>query len=322
MKKKTKAAVAGLATVALVGGTFAIWQATTTINNPFSTNAYSADTVEKFNPADGNDWEPGATVDKQVGAVNTGDYDVYVRMKMNEEWSRNNEKPFKEISAIDQPAQTGADAKNKITNVWQANPTDGQTAADDTVVHKNGLDESSWIYNSADGYYYYYKALKPGAHTDDNLIDSVTLDSSVDMGQYAEKDTVYWIASGDNAALSVNEVLNNSSYASNFKTYTAINTEVNFASLTLKNETPVLVAGNEKATIENYVTYLKEQNPETNYSVFTKDGRQLDKDKKGYADADYELTITAEFSQVTGCPWNIPESITGGTTTTTTTTTE
>ena len=307
MKKKTKVAVAGLATVALVGGTFAIWQATTTINNPFSTNAYSADTVEKFNPADGNDWQPGAEVEKEVGAVNTGDYPVYVRMKMDEQWSRDNV-VFKEIGAIATSMQPDAEDKHKITNVWQANPTNGQTNPDDTVVHKNGLDDTKWIFNSEDGYYYYYKVLEPGTYTEDNLIDSVTLDSNVDMGQYVDKETVYWIVSGPEANLEVNKALDEQ-YAENFETYAEIDAAKNFETLELKDGTAVLVEGDEKATIENYVTYLQEQSPDVKHSVFTKDGQALDKNAKGYADADYELTITAEFSQVNGCDWAVPDSV-------------
>lgn len=306
MKKKTKVAVAGLATVALVGGTFAIWQATTTINNPFSTNAYSADTVEKFNPADGNDWQPGAEVEKEVGAVNTGDYPVYVRMKMDEQWSRDNV-VFKEIGAIATSMQPDAEDKHKITNVWQANPTNGQTNPDDTVVHKNGLDDTKWIFNSEDGYYYYYKVLEPGAYTEDNLIDSVTLDSNADMGQYVDKETVYWIVSGSQADLEVNDALVEE-YADNFETYAEIDAYAKLETLKLKDETPVLVEGDEKATIENYVTYLQELSPDVKHSVFTKDGRSLG-ENKGYADADYELTITAEFSQVNGCDWAVPDSV-------------
>lgn len=307
MKKKTKVAVAGLATVALVGGTFAIWQATTTVNNPFSTNAYSADTVEKFNPADGDDWQPGAKVDKEVGAVNTGDYPVYVRMKMDEQWSRDG-KVFKEIGSIATSIQPDAKDTHKITNVWQANPTDGVTNPDDTVVRKDGLDTTKWIFNPADGYYYYYQTLEPGAYTEDNLIDSVTLDAAADMGKYANKETVYWIASGEKAELSVTDALEEQ-YAENYKTYAGINSEAVFENLELKDGTSVLVDGDEKATIKNYVTYLQEQDTEGNYSVFTKDGQALDENAKGYADADYELTITAEFSQVNGCGWDIPDSV-------------
>ena len=50
MNKKSKVAVAGVAAVALVGGTLAYWNQTTTINNPFSTNSYGGETVEEFNP--------------------------------------------------------------------------------------------------------------------------------------------------------------------------------------------------------------------------------------------------------------------------------
>lgn len=318
MKKKTKVAVAGLATVALVGGTFAIWQATTTVNNPFSTaDGYGADTVEKFNPADGNDWEPGAEVEKEVGAVNTGDYPVYVRMKLDESWSREGTS-FKEIGTGEMSV-TKMD--NKIMNVWQHIKDDGLVDNDDTVVEKIGFNEEDWIlgrgsndvdspeYN--DWYYYYKTPLQPGDVTE-NLISAVKLSEDADMGQYAEKETLYWIASGDDADLDARTVLKdeNGDYADKFKSYADISGDTDdFAGMVLKDETPVLVPNNQKATIENYVTYLQENDSEIDYSVFTKDGQELNEDAKGYADADYELTITAEFSQVNGCDWAVPDSV-------------
>ena len=324
MKKKTKVAVAGLATVALVGGTFAIWQATTTVNNPFSTaDGYGADTVEKFNPADGNDWEPGAEVEKEVGAVNTGDYPVYVRMKLDETWSRG-EDTFKTIKTGETPADTVEDEfynSDKILNVFQKDAIDGLVEEDDTVVEKIGFNEDDWILGRGsndvespeydDWYYYYKNPLQPGDVTE-NLISAVKLSEDADMGQYAEKETLYWIARDDDADLDARTVLKdeNGDYADNFKSYEDISADTgNFADMELKNKTPVLVEGDQKATIENYVTYLQENDSETDYSVFTKDGQALDENAKGYADADYELTITAEFSQVNGCDWDVPDSV-------------
>ena len=62
MKKNKKVLVlSGLLVLAMVAGVLAYFNKTTTINNPFSTKSYGGETVEKFNPGEGEDWEPGAT---------------------------------------------------------------------------------------------------------------------------------------------------------------------------------------------------------------------------------------------------------------------
>lgn len=300
MKKKTKVAVAGLATVALVGGTFAIWQATTTVNNPFSTNAYSADTVEKFNPADGDDWQPGETVDKQVGAVNTGDYPVYVRMKLNETWSRDSQ-TFVNTDSGERAIDPQHLSSDKIMNVFQKDPDDGAAndIVDDSVVHKNGFNSSNWILGE-DGYYYYKDILDPDEVTE-SLITSVTLDKDADMGQYVENETVYWITCDeDYIGLSVQQALE-SQYDSNYLTYDVIAAKEDLGSI------EGIVTGDEKETIKNYVSYL-EKTTEKEYAVFTKDGQSLG-NNKGYADADYVLTITADFAQINENGWTLPDGV-------------
>lgn len=86
MNKKYKKAVAGLGALVLVGGTLAYFSQSTTVENDFQTGSYEGTTVEKFNPTDGDDWQPGAEVDKEVGARNTGDSALWVRIKFDEVW--------------------------------------------------------------------------------------------------------------------------------------------------------------------------------------------------------------------------------------------
>lgn len=169
MNKKIKAGIAGLAAVAVIGGTFAYFSATTSIKNPFNTKEYGSTTVEKFNPEDGKDWEPGATVDKETFAKNTGDYPVYARVKLDEVWSRNGAE-FKIVDAA--------------YTVKQESHDDGLTENDDSVVTKNlGKD---WVLGS-DGYYYYKEALEAGK-TSTQFLKSVTLISDVDMGKYGNSE--------------------------------------------------------------------------------------------------------------------------------------
>ena len=76
MMNKKIVGVVGLASVALVGGTFAYFTQTSTIDNPFNTARYRTVVTEDFNPEDGDKWEPGAKVNKDLYVQNTGDRDV------------------------------------------------------------------------------------------------------------------------------------------------------------------------------------------------------------------------------------------------------
>ncbi len=173
MNKKA-AALGGLAAVAVVGGTWAYFNQTAAITNPFSTGSYGGSIVESFNPSDGDNWQPGATVDKEVVAENTGNSPLLVRVKMAETWSR------KGIAGT-MPNITSADGE-EFLNVAQIDSKDGNTAGDSTVVHKNLAANDAWT-QGGDGYWYYKGQLAPGAATD-SLLESVTLDKDTDMGVY------------------------------------------------------------------------------------------------------------------------------------------
>jgi alternate signal-mediated exported protein len=171
MNKKA-AALGGLAAVAVVGGTWAYFSQSAEITNPFSTGSYGGSIVESFNPSDGDNWQPGATVDKEVVAENTGNSPLLVRVKMAEKWSRENNTLI-EIASEKQP---------DFTEVKQAHDKDGLVESDQTVVHKNLAANDAWT-QADDGYWYYKGQLAPGATTD-SLLESVTLDKKTDMGLY------------------------------------------------------------------------------------------------------------------------------------------
>lgn len=171
MNKKA-AALGGLAAVAVVGGTWAYFNQTAAITNPFNTGRYGGSIVESFNPSDGDNWQPGATVNKEVVAENTGNSPLLVRVKMAEKWSRENNTLI-EIASEKQP---------DFTEVKQAHDKDGLVEGDQTVVHKNLAANDAWT-QADDGYWYYKGQLAPGATTD-SLLESVTLDKKTDMGLY------------------------------------------------------------------------------------------------------------------------------------------
>lgn len=171
MNKKA-AALGGLAAVAVVGGTWAYFNQTAAITNPFSTGSYGGSIVESFNPSEGDNWQPGATVDKEVVAENTGNSPLLVRVKMAETWSRNDQNMIA-INSEKQP---------DFTEVKQADAEDGLVESDQTVVWKNLAENGAWT-QGEDGYWYYKGQLAPGATTE-SLLESVTLDKDTDMGLY------------------------------------------------------------------------------------------------------------------------------------------
>jgi alternate signal-mediated exported protein len=128
--------------------------------------------VESFNPSEGDNWQPGATVDKEVVAENTGNSPLLVRVKMAETWSRNDQNMIA-INSEKQP---------DFTEVKQADAEDGLVESDQTVVWKNLAENDAWT-QGEDGYWYYKGQLAPGATTE-SLLESVTLDKDTDMGLY------------------------------------------------------------------------------------------------------------------------------------------
>jgi len=174
MKKGQMIALAGLLVLALIGGVYAYWNQTSSIDNPFDTGRYGSTVREDFSPEDGENWQPGVTVDKVVQAVNTGDVDLIVRARLDEIWTRKGETtPYK-----DSGATTGG---YNVYATSQADPDDGLTAADGSVVTKGFSSSANWI-DGGDGWYY-YKVNLEGGQTSDAWLESVTLLHNADMGR-------------------------------------------------------------------------------------------------------------------------------------------
>lgn len=282
MKKNTKVfALAGVGALTLVGGTFAYYTASQTFNNPFNTTNYGTTSVEKFNPSDGQEWKPGAEVDKKVYATNTGKGDVWVRVKFDEKWMRNGAAdPFKEFSTADEGFFVAEPEEGKDPNAKtnQDDAADGLTEADEgSVVYKklvtdNMVEEKDnetakkWYF--LDGYYYYTSALITNESTE-TLLDSVTLCADTDMGLF-DKNTYH-------------KVVEKGSLPPNFDAESWTLGECDFdASLKGDTDNP------DYAT--KYEAYLDKD-------VYTYKEDKLNEEKQGYANADYELDITVEFVQ-------------------------
>lgn len=176
--KKKYFALGGLCALAVVGGTLAYFNQTTSVSNPFNTTSFEGTTVEKFNPTDGEDWKPGVEVSKEVYAKNTGDGDVWVRIKLSENWNASN--GSRTISSDAEEFFPESAEKSK-----QKNATDGETIDDGSVVYKNIVNSDKWT-KKEDGFYYYNSKLTKDSKTDP-LLESVTLCADTDMGLYVSK---------------------------------------------------------------------------------------------------------------------------------------
>lgn len=167
----------GLFALTLVIGTFAFFSESMLIENKFNTQKYGGETVEKFTPE--KDWEAGETVGKEVQVQNTGDYPLYVRIKMTENWVNADGVQIEEFDSVDLAKFFPNNSENGVEN--------GST------VYKNlvGVKNSSWI-QKEDGYIYWKKALEPGEMTS-LLMDSVTLCTDTDMGKYTSSEIKYAI---------------------------------------------------------------------------------------------------------------------------------
>lgn len=142
--KKPLIALALIAMIGVVGGTFAYFTSSASFENIFKTSPYSTEFEEEFESP--TSWTPGTTTDKTVIAKNNGDVDVAVRVSYEEEWTSAN-----------------GDSLALVQN--------GNTAA---VI--NFANSSDWTL--VDGYYYYnYKLAKDESTS--SFIESVTFNKDI-----------------------------------------------------------------------------------------------------------------------------------------------
>ena len=310
MKKMSKkaTALAGLGVLAVVGGTFAYYNQKVSLENPLTTGHYDNELIEDYTPPT-DDLKPGATIDKVVGAKNTGDYPVMVRIKMDEVWRQKDAN-----GDIISHASTEGDGFAAIAigtegvgygnefDATQVDDSDGLVRGDESVVRKNLAEDFSddWTYNANDGYWYYNKILTPG-QTTGNLLESITLASDIDLGHYIQKDWYYVGPSN----MTQDKV-------PNWNEYTVTRDETSREVTDIIIDETLVGDQNGNGIIEkgsvgdkngdgiidaiDMAMYL---NITSGEKLFRKNESVLDNKKKGYADANYTLTVTSQFVQAT-----------------------
>lgn len=162
--KKPLIAIALVALIGIVGGTFALFSSTVDLPNIFKAATYHTETEENFKSP--TDWLPGTTTDKTVIARNNGDVEVAVRVSYEESWTSKNG---------DNLALVQQQGENEIT------------VAD---INFTNVDNGHWIKSEEDGktYYYYYKRLAKDEATD-SFIESVTFNEDVELDITCTKTT-------------------------------------------------------------------------------------------------------------------------------------
>ncbi len=298
MKNKKVYGLVGVAALAAVGGTFAYYSAEQTFNNPFKTTYYSTQATEKFNPTGENKtWKPGAKIDKDVTATNTGEGEVWVRVKFDEVWTRGNAQlaawnsedetflpatPEKAASESGDLWQWKDNRNGKLVEMTKPDGSkepvwigedDGKTEDGEwdkgSVVFKEILagENSDWTYGG-DGYYYYKYVLAQG-DTTSKILDSVTLCGDTDMGKFQNTTYIYWSDTEDVAP------------AFDKGTWTEVPSE---------------------NTVEEFMKQLIDKGEFTadqakKLNVFTYQENVRENGLYGYSEADYDLNITVEFVQ-------------------------
>lgn len=146
--------IAGVLTVAVVGGTLAYFISKDSVTNSFTTAKTGVKVEEKFDKDAGASVKPGDEVNKDVSVRNKANYAQFIRVKLT-------------------PKFTGTDTQGLDVNKIKLNIVEGAIESTPT--------EGKWF---KDGDYYYYVGKVAPEVLTAQLLDSVTLDASATEDKY------------------------------------------------------------------------------------------------------------------------------------------
>lgn len=195
MKKKAALGLAGIAAVAVIGGTWAYWSQDLTATNEFETGKYDSDLKEQFTPPAVGEWVPGESVDKKVWVTNSGDVDMAVGVVLSQEWtSESGSAPsllFPTGESEEYAAQIGwSESVVALRGAEQA----GKEVGIETTVDSLSDAEGKWVLvgtaeNGDEGYdklYFIYNGILEAndwvKKETPLLVENVTLNSKIEAG--------------------------------------------------------------------------------------------------------------------------------------------
>ena len=144
--KKSLIALALVALVGIIGGTYAYFTSTATLSNEFTTGTYSTSVTEEF--VSPSNWTPGTTTAKKVNVTNNGSVEVAVRASYTEKW-------------------LAADGTTVLTGIRNNEKVAQFTVGSDWELAEDG--------------YYYYKGTLGTDETSTNFISSVTFNPNFSL---------------------------------------------------------------------------------------------------------------------------------------------
>lgn len=175
-----KISIAALVSLAVImgtfGGTWAYYGASRAMANPLRTPGSGVAIVEDFNPTDS--FLPGETVVKKVAFQNTGDMDLYLRVKIppSEGWY---ESVIDNVNGTEttvvRPVDEGKLLVSRVIKDWTEEW--GNQRADDSWD-----DGTEWV---TIGDYRYYKKILPAGGSTADILSSIKLDPAVSNDRHA-----------------------------------------------------------------------------------------------------------------------------------------
>lgn len=284
-KRRVAGLGAGVLAVTLVAATFAYYTSNASVDNLLHTSDYGWRTVEEFTPE--QTMQPGSKITKDVRVENTGGSDLVVRVKMEEKWVYDGEAaPFITLDSSNDAFHSvvfdGGVNPNTYTatQAGDSGATDGLTAGDESVMYKQFSNSPDWTLGE-DGYWYYTKLLGQG-ETTDSLLEAVIMATNADMGLYQNNDVLYSVTS-------VNIINDLEAAVEAAQTaYDQNPTTENMEALT-----------QAKSALESGYAWTTSKPEDVSTITYMQRENALQQNAKGYANADYTLTITTEVVQAT-----------------------
>mgnify|MGYP001240316470 FL=1 len=199
MKKKAALGLAGIAAVAVIGGTWAYWSQDLTATNEFETGKFDSDIVEQFTPPAVGEWLPGVTTEKDVKVTNSGDVDMALVAEITQEWNREGESLSIRFP-LENPEGSGITRGEMATAAvinWGKDTAMHDITAMDSVADKaknmgitatvSSLEDSEakdkWVLVDVSDDYskltFVYNGIVPAGEETPELLNSVTLNSKI-----------------------------------------------------------------------------------------------------------------------------------------------